>query len=81
MAIAERLDCETPDMRAYLDRVCPSKQVSETHQLLICTSHPPSLPLSLSLLSFYVRMYLLQMQSHVENKVAYLYTCYGFVVE
>ena len=78
MAIAERLDCETPDMRAYLDRVCPSKQVSETHQLL---SVLLPLPLSLSLLSFYVRMYLLQMQSHVENKVAYLYTCYGFVVE
>ena len=79
MAVAERLDCETPDMRAYLDRVCPSKQVSETHQLLSYFS--PSLSPSLPHPSFFLRMYLLQMQSHVENKVAYLYTCYGFVVE
>ena len=54
VAVAERLDCETPDMRAYLDRVCPSKQVSETHQLL---SVLLTLPLSLSLLSFYVCIY------------------------
>ena len=27
VSIAERLDCQTPDMKSCLDRVCPSKQV------------------------------------------------------
>ena len=75
MSVAERLDCETPDMRAYLDRVCPSKQVSETHQLF---SVLLTLPLSLSPSPFFLSTYVC---IYFKNKVAYLYTCYGFVVE
>ena len=51
MAVAERLDCETPDMRAYLDRVCP---VSETHKLL---SVLLTLPLSFSPSPFFLSTY------------------------